>query len=39
VGVEFTNVKNMKFMKLYQIVGNEVQGAKDVLKALLNLAL
>jgi len=38
VGLEFTNAKGMKFLKIYLINGNE-QSAKELMKAFLNLVL
>lgn len=38
VGLEFSQVKSMKFLKIYQINGNE-QSAKELMKAFLNLVL
>lgn len=38
VGLEFSNVKNMKFLKIYQISGSE-QPAKELMKSFLNLVL
>lgn len=38
VGLEFSNVKNMKFLKIYQVSGNE-QPAKELMKSFLNLVL
>jgi len=38
VGLEFTNARGMKFLKIYLVRGNE-QSAKELMKAFLNLVL